>query len=65
MTNPTIAFREYLIKIGLNKDADFLQEGFQLLSQMLMELEVEEDTGARKYERTTERKNQRLCSVLS
>jgi putative transposase len=59
MTDPAIAFREYLIKIGLNKDADFLQEGIQLLSQMLMELEVEGKTGAKKHERTSERKNHR------
>ena len=59
MTDPTIAFSEYLINIGLNKDADFLQEGIQLLSQMLMELEVEEKTGAKKHERTPERKNHR------
>jgi putative transposase len=59
MTDPTIALHEHLIKIGLNKDADFLQEGIQLLSQMLMELEVEEDTGAKKHERTPERKNHR------
>ena len=59
MTDPTIAFREHLIKIGLNKDADFLQEGIQLLGQMLMELEVEEKTGAKKHERTPERKNHR------
>lgn len=59
MTDPTIASREHLIKIGLNKDADFLQEGIQLLSQMLMELEVQDETGAKKHERTPERKNHR------
>ena len=59
MTDPTIAFREHLIKIGLNKDADFLQEGIQLLSQMLMELEIEEETGAKKHERFPKQKYHR------
>jgi transposase-like protein len=59
MTNPTIALKEYLINIGLDEDADFLREGLQLLSQMLMELEVEQQIGAGKHERTPERSNQR------
>lgn len=59
MTDPTIALKEYLINIGLNEDADFLKEGLQLLSQMLMELEVEQKTGAGKHERTKERRNYR------
>lgn len=59
MTEPTIALKEYLIKIGLNADADFLREGVQLLSQMLMEAEVEQQIGASKHERTAERSNYR------
>jgi putative transposase len=55
MTEPTIALKEYLIKIGLNPDADFLREGVQLLSQMLMEAEVEQHIGASKHECTPER----------
>jgi transposase-like protein len=43
----------------LDDDADFLREGVQLLSQMLMEVEVEQQIGASKHERTPERNNQR------
>ncbi len=59
MTDPTIALKEYLINIGLEEDADFLQQGVQLLSQMLMEVEVEQQIGAGKHERNPERKNYR------
>ena len=59
MTEPTIALMEYLRQMGLDGDADFLREGVRLMSQLLMELEVEEMTGAGRYERTSERVNQR------
>lgn len=59
MTEPTIALKEHLINIGMEKDADFLREAVQLLSQMLMELEVEQQVGAGKHERKPERKNYR------
>ena len=59
MTDPTIALKQYLINIGLEKDADFLRQAVQLLSQMLMEFEVEQQVGAGKHERTPDRKNYR------
>ncbi len=59
MTDPTIALKEHLINIGLDDDADFLRQGVELLSQMLMELEVEQQIGAGKHERTPERSNYR------
>jgi putative transposase len=59
MTEPTIALKQYLINIGLEKDADFLRQAVQLFSQMLMELEVDQQVGAGKHERTPERKNYR------
>jgi len=59
MTEPTIALKQYLINIGLEEDADFLHRGIQLLSQMLMELEVDQQIGASKHERTPERRNYR------
>ncbi len=59
MTTPTIALTEYLHKLGLEQDKDFLQESVRLMSQMLMELEVQTQTGAAKHERTPERKTQR------
>lgn len=59
MTNPTIALLEYLRKIGMEEDKDFLAESVRVLSQMLMELEVEKLTSAEKHERTPERINYR------
>ena len=59
MTTPTIALTEYLHKLGLDQDKDFLQESVRMMSQMLMELEVQAQTGAGKHERTPERKTQR------
>ncbi len=59
MTDPTIALKEYLINIGLEADADFLRAGVQLLSQMLIEAEVEQQIGAAKHERTPARRNYR------
>lgn len=59
MTDPTIALKEYLHNIGMNKDADFLRQGVELLSQLLMEVEVEHQVGAKKHERTPKRSNYR------
>lgn len=59
MTEPTIALLEYLRKFGLDQDQDFLQESIRLMSQLLMELEVEHHVGAARHERRPERKNQR------
>ena len=59
MTTPTIALAEYLHKLGVDQDKDFLQESVRIMSQMLMELEVEQKTGATRHERTPERKTQR------
>jgi len=59
MTDPTIALKEYLLNIGLEADADFLRAGVQLLSQLLMEVEVEQQIGAAKHERRPERNNYR------
>lgn len=59
MTTATIALQEYLRKLGMEQDKDFLQESVRVMSQMLMELEVQEQTGAAKHERTPDRKTQR------
>ena len=59
MTEPTIALKEYLYNLGMEKDADFLRQGVELLSQLLMEVEVEQQIGAKKHERTEERSNYR------
>ena len=59
MTDPTIGLKQYLINIGLQDDADFLREGDEMLSQTVKELEVEQQIGAGKHERTPERSNHR------
>ena len=59
MTEPTIALKQYLINIGLEKDTDFLRQAVQMISQMLIELEVDQQVGASKHERTHTRKNYR------
>jgi putative transposase len=51
MTDPTIALKDYLRNIGAEGDADFLRQSIKMLSQMLMELEVEQQIGAAKHER--------------
>jgi len=55
MTTPTIAFMEILRKVGIDQDEDFLRESVRLMSQQLMGLEVQGQTGAAKHERTPER----------
>jgi hypothetical protein len=40
MIDLTIALNQYLININMQDDADFLREGVELLSLMVMELEV-------------------------
>jgi transposase-like protein len=59
MTDPNIALIEYISKIGMDNDVDFLREGMRILSQMLIELEAEQQVGAKKYERSSERKTHR------
>jgi putative transposase len=59
MTDTTIALIDYIRKIGMDNDTDFLREGLRILSQRLIELEAEQQVGARKYERSSERKTHR------
>jgi putative transposase len=54
-----VGLSELLRKAQLEDDADFLREGVRLLSQALMELEVEEHIGAARHERSPARKGQR------
>jgi len=55
MTEPTIAFCEYLRNIGADLDADFLREAITLMTHLLMEAEVSEQIGAGRYERSETR----------
>ena len=59
MTEPSMTLNEYLRKIGSNLEGDFLREGLALLAQMAMDLEVTQQIGAAKHQRSAERTNQR------
>jgi putative transposase len=54
-----IGLTELLCKAQIEHDADFLREGVRLLSQALMEMEVEEHVGAARHERSPGRTGQR------
>lgn len=59
MTKPSVALKQYLSNMGLDGEVDFLRDGIQLMTQMLIELEAEEKIGAGRHERTPERSNHR------
>ncbi len=59
MTVQSINLLEYLHKLSLEADADFLRESLKVVTHLLMEAEVAERVGAQKYERSAERSNQR------
>jgi putative transposase len=59
MAEPTLALLEYLRKAGVDMDADFLREGIQLLTKLLMELEVSQQVGAERYQRSEVRQTYR------
>jgi putative transposase len=54
-----IGLSELLRKAMIEQDADFLKEGVRVLSQALMEMEVQQHVGAGRYERSAERTGQR------
>jgi len=54
-----IGLSELLRKAMIEHDADFLREGVRVLSQALMEMEVEEHVGAARHERSVERVGRR------
>ncbi len=54
-----IGLSELLRKAMIDQDADFLKEGVRVLSQALMEMEVEQHVGAARHERTAGRTGQR------
>ncbi len=56
---PRIGLSELLRKAMIEHDADFLKEGVRVLSQALMELEVEEHVGAGRHERSAGRTGRR------
>ena len=59
MTDLRMALLELLSKYKDEGQLDALREGVRLLAQALMELEVSEEIGAERYQRTVERKTYR------
>ena len=55
MTDITMALNELLRKHETEIDSDFLQEGVQIMMQMLIELEAGQQIGAGRYERKPKR----------
>ena len=54
-----IGLSELLRKAMIEQDADFLKEGVRVLSQALMEMEVQHHVGAGRHERSASRTGQR------
>ena len=59
MTEISMTVREYLRKAGIDLDGDFLAQAAALVAQATMELEVTQQIGAAKHERTAARQTQR------
>src|SRR5260221_4726536 len=55
MTDPTETILAYLRQVGAGLDPDFLREAVRVMSALLMEIEVQQQIGADRYERTEER----------
>ncbi len=52
MADPTMTLVEYLRKMGVDLDGDFLSQGTQLLAQLAIEFEAEERVSASRYPRS-------------
>lgn len=59
MTEISMTVGEYLRKAGIDLDGDFLAQAASLVAQATMELEVTQQIGAAKHERTLARQTQR------
>ena len=59
MTDKSMTLTQYLDKIGVDLNGDFLREGSRLMAQMAMDWEVKQQIGAGRYERSPLRTNQR------
>jgi putative transposase len=55
MTDPTEAILTYVRHVHAGLDPDFLREAVRVMSALLMEIEVKQQIGADRYERTEER----------
>jgi transposase-like protein len=59
MTEISMTVGEYLRKVGIDVDGDFLAQSAAIVAQATMELEVAQQIGAAKHERTPARQTQR------
>jgi putative transposase len=59
MTEPIMTLGEYVRKVGVDLESDFLREGVELLTRLLMDLELSEQIGAERYERGEGRQTHR------
>jgi putative transposase len=59
MTESIMTLGEYARKVGVDLDRDFLREGVELLTRLLMDLELSEQIGAERYERGEGRQTHR------
>lgn len=57
MADSTMALHAYLSKLGI--DEDFLRQGVELLTRLVMEIESEAVVGAGRHERSADRQTQR------
>src|SRR5262245_45192066 len=55
----SVALLEYLRKVGLGLEPDFVREAIRVRSEALMEREVSHKAGAARYERSGERTTSR------
>jgi putative transposase len=55
VANDSFSFLDWLCKIGMEKDCDFLRESVRAVAQALIEFEAMQRIGAAAYERTPER----------
>jgi transposase-like protein len=59
MTKQTMTLLDYMRKIQIDPEGDFLAQGTQLLANLVMDLEVTEKLGAASHERSPKRKGYR------
>jgi len=58
MTDFSLDLVEYLDKLWVESDADLLRDSLNMVVQLLMEVDVSHQIGAKKYERTGKRSQQ-------
>jgi transposase-like protein len=59
MTDPSKALLDYLRKVGMGLQPDFLREAIRVMSELLMDLEARGQIGAERYERSEKRTTRR------